>query len=44
MNIKEIICTAIAVASVAAFSGTAVYADVISVPDNAFCRSAYQSC
>ena len=28
----------------AAFSGAAVYADVISVPDNAFCRSAYQSC
>ncbi len=44
MNIKGIICTVIAAASVAAFSGAAVYADVISVPDNAFCRSAYQSC
>ena len=44
MNIKGIICTVIAAASVAAFSGTAVYADVISEPDNAFYRSAYQSC
>lgn len=44
MNIKGIICTAIAMAFVAAFSGAAVYADVISEPDNAFYRSAYKSC
>lgn len=44
MNIKGIICTVIAAASMAAFSGAAVYADVISVPDNAFCRSAYKNC
>ena len=44
MNIKGIICTVIAAASVAAFSGTAVYADAISEPDNAFYRSAYKNC
>lgn len=44
MNIKGIICTVIASASVAAFSGTTIYADVISEPDNAFYRSAYKNC
>lgn len=44
MNIKGIICTVIAAASVAAFSGAAVYADAIAEPDNAFYRSGYKSC
>lgn len=44
MNIKEIICTAIAVASVAAFSGTAVYADAIAEPANQFYFDDPSSC
>ena len=44
MKLEKIFCIIIAAASVAIFLGATVYADVISVPDNAFCRSAYQSC
>ncbi len=44
MNIKGIICTVIAAASVAAFSGTAVYGDMIAEPDNSFYYDNYESC
>jgi len=44
MNIKGIICTAIAVASVAAFSGATVYADAIAEPANRFYFDDPSSC
>ena len=44
MKLEKIFCIIIAAASVAIFLGATVYADVISVPDNAFYRSAYKNC
>ena len=44
MKIRNIICAFTAAATMAAFSGTAVYGDMIAEPDNSFYYDNYESC
>lgn len=44
MKIRNIICAFTAAAAMAAFSGTAVYGDMIAEPDNSFYYDNYESC
>lgn len=44
MKIRNIICAFTAAAAMAAFSGAAVYGDMIAEPDNSFYYDNYESC